>query len=113
MIKTAQPLTAYEAATLEDRCVVRSRVDMQASLRPSCGSKFPVRIYDLSIAGFSCDAVASIPTGGRCWITFPGLASMEAEVVWNDGHRLGCALCQFLNVAVFDRLVAQYPYRGT
>lgn len=108
MTRLAHPLTAYETAASEDRCAIRAKVNMQAVLRPSCGSKFPVRIYDLSIAGFSCDAVTAIPTGGRCWITLPGLASMEVEVVWNDGLRIGCALCQFLNVAVYDRLVAKY-----
>lgn len=107
--RTVSPsLSRYETAAMEDRCAIRARVNMPAILRPSCGSRFDVRIYDLAIAGFSSDAVTSLPIGGRCWVTLPGLASLESELIWNDGHKIGCAFAQLLNVAVYDRLVSRY-----
>lgn len=108
MITLTRRFTSYEIAAQEDRCNLRQPVKIAAKLRESGGSKFQVTVRDIAIAGFSCDAVAAMPVGTRCWITLPGLNSFEAQVIWNDGYHIGCAFAQLLNVAVLDRLIAQH-----
>ena len=100
---------SYTKAALEDRCASRSKVKIAAKLRPRGDTGFTVNVCDLSPAGFACEAVTSMRPGRLCWITIPGYAGMQAEVVWNDGAIVGCAFSQFLNQAIFDRLVKLYP----
>ena len=52
--------------------------------------------------------------GAICWVTFPGLTSLQAEIIWNDGIRVGCALSNLLAQPVLDRLIARFgvPARG-
>lgn len=98
----------YAFAAEEDRCAVRHKVAIPARLRFSCAQSFDVVISDISLAGFNCDALLQAHAGTRCWITMPGLASLEAEVVRHDNRGLGCAFAVLLNPAVMDRLIAGY-----
>lgn len=93
---------------LEDRSAPRMILSMPAKLRPSNAKAINVLIRDLSLSGFSCNATTSMPLGTRCWLTMPGMASMQAEVVWNDGIMIGCAFHNLLNQAVLDALIARY-----
>ena len=95
-----------EDETLEDRCAPRSPVQIPASLRRSGAHAFSVVVRDLSIAGFACEAVTSLPKGEICWLTLPGLAGLQAEVVWNDGRIVGCSFASLMSQAVLDRLLA-------
>lgn len=101
----------YAFAAEEDRCAIRYKVAIPARLRFSCAQSFDVVMSDISLAGFNCDALLQAHAGTRCWITMPGLGSLEAEVVRHDNRGLGCAFGVLLNPAVLDRLVATYPDR--
>lgn len=81
---------------------------LPAKLRASGSPGFEVTVYDLSISGFCCDAVTGMRPGAICWVTLPGLSSLQAKVVWNDGARVGCAFDHLLNIAVYDRIVAMH-----
>lgn len=98
----------YRSAAQEDRCGVRVPVNMSAKLRPSGTSGFEVTVYDISISGFSCNAVTGMRPGSLCWLSLGGLTGLQAEVVWNDGARVGCAFASLINQAVFDRLAAMH-----
>jgi len=93
---------------LEDRSAPRIILSLPAKLRASNSSGINVLIKDLSLSGFACEAVTSMPSGARCWLTIPGLSSMQAEVIWNDGRTVGCAFQNLLNEAVLDSLIARY-----
>lgn len=97
---------SYHSAAQEDRCGTRAPMRLAAKLRASGAPGFEVTVYDLSISGFSCDAVTGMKPGAICWVTLPGLSSLQAKVIWNDGSRVGCAFDHLLNVAVYDRIVA-------
>lgn len=103
---TMQNQALYHAAAQEDRCGVRVSLGVEAKLRPSGSHGFVVTVYDLSISGFCCTAVTGMRPGALCWLTLPGLSGLQAQVVWNDGARVGCAFETLLNQAVLDRLVA-------
>lgn len=98
----------YMRAAQEDRCAPRVALKMPATLRPSGASGFQVVVTDLSLGGFSCEAVTGMRPGALCWITLPGLTGLQAEVAWNDGIRVGCAFANLMNQAVIDNLVARY-----
>lgn len=102
----------YHTAAQEDRCGTRVPMRLPAKLRASGSPGFEVTVYDLSISGFCCDAVTGMRPGAICWVTLPGLSSLQAKVIWNDGSRVGCALDHLLNVAVLDRLVALHGVVG-
>jgi hypothetical protein len=100
---------SYAQAALEDRCVPRTPVRINAKLRPRGDTGFNVKVCDLSTAGFACEAVTSMRPGRLCWLTIPGYEGFEAEVVWNDGAVVGCAFSNFINQAIFDRIAKMYP----
>jgi hypothetical protein len=93
---------------IEDRCAPRVRTDIPALLRVAGGQKIPVAVRDLAIAGFSCEVVMGSRPGTLCWLTLPGLAAQEAEIVWNSGHMVGCAFRNLLNCAVLDSILARH-----
>ena len=100
--------TPYHSASQEDRCGVRIPMRLAARLRASGSPGFEVTVYDLSISGFCCDAVTGMRPDAICWVTLPGLSSLQAKVIWNDGCRVGCAFDHLMNVAVLDRIVLMH-----
>jgi|SRR6476646_4731138 hypothetical protein len=107
MTLTRLPQDSYAAVAQEDRCAPRTRLTMDATLRPSGQSGFSVVVRDLSLGGFACEAVTGMRSGQLCWVTLPGLSALQAQVVWNDGTMVGCAFENLLNQAVFDSIVAK------
>lgn len=100
--------TPLSLGELEDRSAPRVHLSLPAKLRPRNQSAFNVIITDLSLSGFACKAITSMSQGDRCWLTMPGLASMQAEVVWNDSRKVGCSFDNLLNQVVLDALIARY-----
>jgi hypothetical protein len=98
----------YARAAQEDRCAPRVALKLPATLGPSGAQGFQVFVTDLSLAGFSCEAVTGMRPGALCWITLPGLSGLQAEVAWNHGARVGCAFANLLSQAVLDNLFTRY-----
>jgi PilZ domain len=94
----------YTQSELDDRCAHRTVFEIPAMLRASGGGAFSTTVIDISIAGFACDAVCAMQPGNICWLKLPGLGSLQAEVIWNDGRIVGCAFSTLLHRAVLDRL---------
>ncbi len=102
------PKTSYAIASEEDRCSSREKVKILASLRPSGSTGFAVIINNLSVAGFSAEALTGMKPGSRIFVTLPGLTAQQAEIVWNDGTMIGCSFHDLLNTAVYESLVRRY-----
>ena len=100
--------TAYRIIAQEDRCAPRTLLRLNSKLRASGEQGFDVVVYDLSIGGFSCDAVTGMRPGAICWLTLPGLAALQAEVIWNDGQRVGCAFANLMNEAVLKTILDKH-----
>ena len=103
MIRT-NTRTVYSQSVLDHRCAHRTILSIPARLRSSGDASFATTVIDISIAGFSCDAVCGMRPGRICWIRLPGLGNLQAEVIWNDGAVVGCAFATLLHRAVLDRL---------
>ncbi len=111
--KMPTTIAPYAFAAEEDRCALRHKVAIPAKLRFSGSSSFATEVANISLAGFACDALLQAHPGTRCWLTLPGLAPLEAEVIHRNNLGLGCALKDMLNPAVLDRYIASYPPRTT
>ena len=98
----------YLIAAQEDRCALRTRLQIPASLRPSGDKGFATTVQDLSLSGFSCQALSRMRPGSLCWLSLPGLTALQAEVVWNQNDTVGCAFADLLNPAVLETVLARY-----
>lgn len=98
----------YMIAAQEDRCAPRTRLTIPATLRASGGRGFQTVVNDLSISGFCCSSVNRVHPGTVCWLTLPGLESLQAEVIWWDNSLIGCAFESLLSPIIHDNILARY-----
>jgi hypothetical protein len=47
-------------------------------------------------------------TGTKCWLTLPGLEALQAEVIWWDNAKVGCAFDRLMSPIVHDNIVLRY-----
>jgi hypothetical protein len=93
----------YALAAQEDRSAHRVRLTIPATIRPAGANKFQTVVRDLSISGFSATAISRIPIKTACWLTLPGMDSLQARVVWWEQGLMGCA---------FERLLVEHAYES-
>lgn len=102
----------YGQAAMEDRCAPRQRVSIPASLRPSGSSAFSTVVHDLALGGFCANALRRMHPGNCCWLTLPGMAALQAEVVWWDSGRVGCAFTTLLSPVMHDHILQRHRLPG-
>ena len=105
-------LGRYEVAAQEDRSAVRTKIAIPAQLRASGARPFQTVVNDLSLSGFSATAISRMHPGSVCWLTLPGLESLQAEVVWWENNLAGCAFANLLSPIVHDNILAHYRGDG-
>ena len=98
----------YALAAQEDRCALRTWVNIPATLRASGARAFQTAVTDLALGGFCCAAVSRLAPGTRCWLTLPGLQSLQAEVVWWDASLVGCAFDDLLSPVILETMLARW-----
>lgn len=99
---------SYAHAAQEDRCSPRTRLTIPATLRPSGSKGFQTVVNDLSISGFSAMAINRLHPRTYCWLTMPGLESMQAQVVWWDNGVVGCAFHNLLSPIIHDAILTRW-----
>lgn len=102
----------YHIAAQEDRCAPRTKLTIPASLRASGGRGFQTVVHDLSISGFSAASINRMHDGQICWLTLPGLESLQGQVVWWDNCIVGCAFTELLSPIVHDNIIQRYSNAG-
>ncbi|KQN25457.1 hypothetical protein ASE86_04260 [Sphingomonas sp. Leaf33] len=96
---------AYTPPSAQDsRTTARHQVGVDAKARDRSGSRYKIRVLDLSRTGFKAECVHTIRPGTMIWLSLPGLQSLEAEVAWQRGEHIGAAFHQPLHAAVFDHI---------
>ena len=103
-----QNVQRYEVAAQEDRCAPRTRISIPATLRASGGRSFQTIVHDLSLGGFCASAINRLQPGTICWITLPGLESLQSEVVWWNNSLIGCAFKDLLSPIVHDNILSRW-----
>ena len=102
----------YTLAAQEDRCSPRTKLTIPGQLRASGGRAFQTVVHDLSISGFSAAAINRMHEGQVCWLTLPGLESLQGQVVWWENCQVGCAFTELLSPIVHDNILARYSGEG-
>ena len=102
----------YSTAAQEDRSAPRTRISIAAALRPSGSKGFQTVVNDLSLSGFSAMAINRMHVGTVCWLSIPGLESLQAEVIWWNNGLVGCAFQQLLSPIVHDNVLARTRSTG-
>lgn len=92
----------------ERRDAPRRALQIDAKLRASGAHSFSVVVTDLSLTGFGCEAVSGLHAGDVCWLTLPGLGGLQAEVMWNNGVRIGCEFSSLLSRPVHDHVMKRW-----
>jgi PilZ domain len=110
---TGKSFLRYEDAAQEDRSAPRVKLKIPAQMRPSGSPAFAVIVRDLSLSGVACEALTGMSAGTRVWLTLPGLAALQAKIVWNDGTMVGCEFDNLLNLAVMENVLARYPAQAS
>ena len=103
-----EPHDSYAIASQEDRSAPRTRISIPATLRASGSKGYQTTVNDLSLSGFSAMAINRMHTGSVCWLTLPGLGSLQAEVIWWNNGLVGCAFQQLLSPIVHDNILARW-----
>jgi len=103
----------YDIAAQEDRSAPRSRIMIPAQMRASGARSFQTVVNDLSLSGFSATALNRMHPGSVCWLTLPGLESLQAEVVWWENGTAGCAFSNLLSPIVHDNILARFRNEGS
>ena len=103
----------YDIAAQEDRSAPRMRIMIPAQMRASGARSFQTVVNDLSLSGFSATAVNRMHPGSICWLTLPGLESLQAEVVWWENGMAGCAFSNLLSPIVHDNILARFRDHGS
>ena len=104
----ATDFLTYEQAAEEDRSAPRIKLRIPAQLRPSGFKGFSIIVKDLSLSGFSAEALTGMKAGTRVFLNLPGLSGLQAEIAWNDGTMVGCGFTELLNQAVLDSILKRY-----
>lgn len=102
----------YAIAAQEDRSAPRTRLAIPAALRASGTRSFQTVVHDLSLSGFSAASVNRMHPGSLCWLTLPGLESLQAEVIWWQNSLVGCAFSNLLSPIVHDNVLNRWRGDG-
>lgn len=102
----------YAVAAQEDRSAPRTKLSIPAQLRPSGSKGVKTVVHDLSLSGFSCMAVNRLAPGTMVWLTLPGLEALQADVVWWEYSRVGCAFRSMLSPFVHENLLTRWAGDG-
>lgn len=89
----------------DGRRTLRKAVTLRARLRDRGATRFDIKILDLSLTGFRAETAYRLNPGTLVWVSLPGLASLEAEVAWQEREHVGCKFDTPLHPAVFDHIV--------
>ena len=102
------PDQRYLLATEEDRSAPRTRIAIPASLRLAGSRGYQTVVHDLSLSGFAASSINRQHLGTVCWLTLPGLESLQSEVIWWGDSLVGCAFAQMLSPIVHDNLITRW-----
>lgn len=102
------PQDGYAQAAQEDRCAPRTKIAIPSQLRISGSPAFKTVVHDLSMAGFSASSIGRLHADQICWLTLPGLQSIQGRIVWWDRSIAGAAFDDMIDPSVLDDILAQW-----
>jgi hypothetical protein len=77
-------------------------------MRPAGASRIQTVIRNLSLSGFSATAINRIPVRTTCWLTLPGLDTLQSHVVWWEQGLVGCGFERLLTPHEYEAVLARW-----
>lgn len=71
------------------RDLVRTEVSLRAVLLRPGSADVPVRVRNLSSAGFMAESFQPVPAGSKVTLSLAGIGELPAEIRWNNGFWMG------------------------
>ena len=81
-------------------------VSAELFVRQSNTHLFRTTLSDLSITGFKMESCTSLDEDKLVFVTFPGLQTLGAQIVWSNYREFGCQFKVPLHPAVLDHVVS-------
>lgn len=103
---------SYEHASQEDRSAPRVPVHIGALLRPAGVRGFQTTVRDLSLGGFTATSPNRLEPHNFCWLTIPGFAPIQGEVVWWETGMVGVAFASLISREVLHAVLLQHRGHG-
>ncbi len=85
----------------------RAEVALMCEVRQGRDSWAMVRLDDISQTGFRVAWLPNCRNDLPLRIRIPGLAMLNAKIIWQEGKSVGCTFEAPLHVAVFEHIVKQ------
>jgi len=87
---TDDPDQRTVAGSINLRKQTRVSWQIKAALRLSTSKPIQIALNDISVSGFRAEWPNTLHHGDPLWLRLPGLAPLEARVVWSDQKWIGC-----------------------
>ncbi len=101
-------LDTYALAAQEDRCAPRTKIAIPSQLRVSGSRSFNTVVHYLSSAGFSASSIGRLQPDQICWLTLPGLQSIQGRIVWWDRSIAGAAFDDMIDPSVLEDILGRW-----
>ena len=99
----------FSGTPSERRISLRAPVSIEADLRPAGRTAFKVLVRDLSRTGCRAETLSKTHIGDRVWITLPGFAPVEGDIVWVNRAGFAVHWHAPLHTSVFDHIRERFP----
>lgn len=103
--------TRFADLTHEGRNDTRHDVHHRLRVRTGHTGHHTLTIVNLSVQGFMARSDQDFAAGDRLFVPLPGNGTVEAEVRWALGGRIGCRLDRALPIAAFYTMLATMTRR--
>jgi uncharacterized OsmC-like protein len=87
----------------------RGDVKIVGEAREHGGAKSPVDILDLSQTGCRIMSVSKYDGNRRIYITLPGFAQIEAEIMWHRQFEYGIRFVAPLHISIYEHVLTKFP----
>jgi len=98
-----------KAENPEYRRFDRGDVYIPIDVREYAGGRHKAHMLDLLQSGCRVFSVTLLRQDRSIFITLPGFAPLEAEVVWKKRDEYGCVFLTGLHPAIYDHILASFP----
>ena len=99
----------FSGTSGERRISLRAPVSIEADLRQAGRTAFKVLVRDLSRTGCRAETLSKTNVGNRVWVTLPGFAPVEGEIVWANKSGFAVHWRAALHASVFDHIRQRFP----
>ena len=82
-------------------------LSIPATMRTGLDRSLQTVVTELSTTSFAAQSILRLRPGTRCWLSLPGLAAKQAEVLGWQGSVVTCRFTETLSPLILDSVVKQ------